>query len=487
MITRPLLAVVAKDLQVFFSDRHSVVLAFVAPIVLASLMATVFGGAGTSKPSRIEICLVDEDESVISRAIVDAASAESRLRVRLEPREAALARVRLGESTTTVIIPEGFGERAADALLGDDDPPELPFHFDPTHQAEVRMVQGLLTRLILESVAADSLGGVGDLLGEFETDAPRSGSATVAGGARAADPARDEFLALVGFDDAIEEQDDADARADRAEFTRVFPGLADLLDSPESPATLPDLGPNPPRELGSSAARAAPKPRAKSRGVSMPYAPRDVSILVGGTAGEHQALAAHAFAGMIVQFVLFSAVEWGVNLLIERRRGIWKRMRLAPVSRFTMLGGKVVGSMMISCLIITGVFGAGALIFGYRVNGSFAALVALALAFSWTAANLGLLVAALGRSPQGARSVSVLCVLLMVMLGGGWIPSFLFPEWLQTVNPAIPTRWAVDGFDGVFSRGFSFGEARPALLALFGFGAAFAGATALTFRWEEPS
>ena len=42
----PLLAMVRKDLQLFFSDRRSVIVSFVVPIAIASFFGAVFSGAG---------------------------------------------------------------------------------------------------------------------------------------------------------------------------------------------------------------------------------------------------------------------------------------------------------------------------------------------------------------------------------------------------------------------------------------------------------
>ncbi len=83
------------------------------------------------------------------------------------------------------------------------------------------------------------------------------------------------------------------------------------------------------------------------------------------------------------------------------------------------------------------------------------------------------------------RGLSAMAVLLMVMLGGAWVPTFVFPAWLQRVTPVLPTRWAVDGFDATLARGFSLAETLPTVLALLGFAASFALVAAWRFRWEE--
>ena len=76
MAVIPLLAMVRKDLQLFFSDRRSVIVSFVVPIAIASFFGSIFSGAGqNSEPARIAVAIVDQDGSAISQAMV--AGAES--------------------------------------------------------------------------------------------------------------------------------------------------------------------------------------------------------------------------------------------------------------------------------------------------------------------------------------------------------------------------------------------------------------------------
>lgn len=419
MTYRPFRALVVKDLRVFFADRHSLLLSGLAPIALASFMAAIFGGAGATTPAPIPVVLVDQDGGSVARAIVAATQAERRFAVTTTPLDSALNAVRVGRAVVAVEIPAEFGSRAVGALTGDNEPPPLRFHLDPTHRPDVSLTQGLLTRIVLEAVANDAQALSGGWLDDLVP-------------ARSTDP-------MLESDDTLR------------------PVIREDKD------------------------RRKPSPSAK-----MPYLSQDVSIISDRPGGDREALAAHAFAAMVVQFVLFLAVEWGVGLLVERRRGLWKRLRSAPVGLTTLLASKVAGGFLASLLVTGVVLGAGALLFGYRVRGSLIGLALMAAAFGAMASNFGLMVAALGRSPQGARSVAILVVLVMVLLGGGWIPGFLFPAWLQRITPIIPTRWAIDGFDGVLSRGYSLAEAIPTVLVLTAFGAGFGVVALLTFPQVEP-
>jgi ABC-2 type transport system permease protein len=101
------------------------------------------------------------------------------------------------------------------------------------------------------------------------------------------------------------------------------------------------------------------------------------------------------------------------------------------------------------------------------------------------ASTFGLLVAALGNSPATARGVTTLAVLMMVMLGGAWVPTFIFPAWLQQFTLIVPVRWAVDGLDAMTWRGIGIAGALIPVVVLLGFAAAFAVLAATRFKWEE--
>jgi ABC-2 type transport system permease protein len=125
------------------------------------------------------------------------------------------------------------------------------------------------------------------------------------------------------------------------------------------------------------------------------------------------------------------------------------------------------------------------IVFRVRIEGSVLGFLAVCVSCSMMAATFGLLVAALGNSPATARGITTLAVLMMVMLGGAWVPSFVFPAWLQQFTTVIPVRWAVDGLDAMTWRGMGFEGAILPTLVLLGFAALFGAVAAARFRWEE--
>jgi len=74
----PLMAMVRKDLQIFFSDRRSVIVSFVVPIAIASFFGAVFASGGQNRqPARIAIAIIDHDGSAISKAILAGAETDN--------------------------------------------------------------------------------------------------------------------------------------------------------------------------------------------------------------------------------------------------------------------------------------------------------------------------------------------------------------------------------------------------------------------------
>jgi ABC-2 type transport system permease protein len=195
---------------------------------------------------------------------------------------------------------------------------------------------------------------------------------------------------------------------------------------------------------------------------------------------------AHAFAGMGVQFILFMGIEVGVGVLLARRLGLWKRLRAAPLSRRLLLGSHIASGAITALILLAIIYAAAIAIFHVRIDGSLAGFVGIAIAFALLTSSFGLLIAAIGKTPEATRGLAIFATLVMVMLGGAWVPSFIFPPWLQTASLVVPTRWAVDGLDAMTWRGLGFDAAIAPIGMLLAFSALFAAIAIWRFDWEEP-
>jgi ABC-2 type transport system permease protein len=193
----------------------------------------------------------------------------------------------------------------------------------------------------------------------------------------------------------------------------------------------------------------------------------------------------HSFSGMTLQYLLFWGMESGLLLLRERQRGVWARLRAAPVPLGAVLLGKALATALVALLQVLVTFGFGYVAFGVTVGGSAVGFVLLALAVSGLAAATGLLVAAVGGTEARARSVCILVILGVSMVGGLWLPAFLLPGWVRDVALSLPTTWAMRGLDAVTWQGLGLGAVLPAAAAVAAFAAAFLAAASYRLAASE--
>ncbi len=218
--------------------------------------------------------------------------------------------------------------------------------------------------------------------------------------------------------------------------------------------------------------------------MALPFTMQETEATGAGPAAGYNSYA-HAFAGMGVQFILLMGVDFGVGLLAMRQLGLWRRLRAAPLSRAQLLGSRLLSCALIGSAVFVVVFAVAIAGFGVRVHGSWAGGLAVIGAFGLMTGAFGLMLAAIGRTVEATRGLAILATLLLVMLGGAWVPSFIFPPWLQTVSSFMPTYWAVQGLDAMTWRGLPLAAALPAVGALLGFALLFGAVALARFRWDD--
>src|SRR5260370_38379105 len=82
----------------------------------------------------------------------------------------------------------------------------------------------------------------------------------------------------------------------------------------------------------------------------MPYTVHEEAMTAGSNIAYNGY--AHSFGGMAVQFLLFAMANMGVEMLLERQKGLWKRLRSAPVSRLMLLTGQTASAPILSLMIL---------------------------------------------------------------------------------------------------------------------------------------
>jgi ABC-2 type transport system permease protein len=222
---------------------------------------------------------------------------------------------------------------------------------------------------------------------------------------------------------------------------------------------------------------------AQPRGLAMPFTTRDESLASGPVAEGYNPYA-HSFSGMGVQFILFMGVNMGIGMLLVRRSGVWDRLLAAPVTLTQVVLARAASAAIIAFGLLCTIFVVAVLAFHVRVS-SVPGFIGVAAGFGALTAGFGLLVAAFGKTPEAARGIAMFATLILVMLGGAWVPTFMFPAWVQQVTVVVPTRWAIAGLDAVTWRGLGAAAALPSIAVLLGCALLFTGAAVWRFRRDQ--
>jgi ABC-2 type transport system permease protein len=425
-----LLALIRKDMVLYFSSPRSLFISVAAPIAIAAFFGSLFDSGPSKQPARIPVAIVDLDGSDISKKIVAGMKGDASFNIQELAEGEALEQVKRGKVRAAAVFPKGFGEQATRAIFRPGNKPVVTVHYDPSQAMALAIVRGLLAQHVMQAVSQSAFSGAasGKMLSEARTDVAAS-----------------------------KDMSDTDKR----ELQSFFDSVQRLQQRNATSAS----------------------PAAGAPSFEMPF-DTHAQEMTSGVDRKYNGYA-HSFAGMGVQFILFMGIEFGVGVLLARRLGLWKRLRAAPLSRTMLLGSRIASGALTAVILLAVIYAAAILGFGVRIDGSVIGFAGVAIAFAILTASFGLLVAALGKTPEATRGLAIFATLILVMLGGAWVPSFVFPEWLQTVSLFVPTRWAVDGLDAMTWRGLGLEAALAPIGVMLAFSALFAAISVWRFDWEE--
>jgi ABC-2 type transport system permease protein len=149
-------------------------------------------------------------------------------------------------------------------------------------------------------------------------------------------------------------------------------------------------------------------------------------------------------------------MSFGISLVVERTHGTLVRLRMAPLTRMQILGGKAI-ACFISLLIVEAMLLGLALVMGVRPS-SYGILALAGLSCAICFVGFMMLVASLGKTEQSASGAAWAILMPMSMLGGAMVPQFIMPPWMQAAGMISPIRWALVALEGGVWRNFSLGE-----------------------------
>ena len=454
---RPIFALAMKDLRLLLRDRGNAFFTFVFPILFAIFFGIVFSGSGGSSP--MSVALVDEDGSDRSAAFAEDLAAADGVKVTRVThsegptpvavtltRAAGEALVRRGKAVACIVIPKGFGESSGNVLAGQ--PVRVEALMDPSRNAEAGLLTGKLNEIALMQ------------LGKSFNDPVQMKSMV--------DKARE----------TINKSSEISGPR-KLLFNALFSSMTNLTGAPNKAATDIDTG------TGTGTGPGGVTSADAGTGGGLAWRPIDVSVTrLTANLNEPRNSYEISFPQGVAWGLMGCVTAFGPSLASERARGTLMRLTTAPISRRQILLGKALACFIACVTVQTLLMLVAVLFFKVQVRQPGVMLVAV-LCSSLGFVGIMMLMAGMSRTEGSASGMGRALVLILAMIGGGTIPLFLLPPFMQTMSSVSPFKWAILAFEGAIWRGFGWGDMLLPCVVLVGFAVVGFVVGAMFFRWGE--
>lgn len=192
--------------------------------------------------------------------------------------------------------------------------------------------------------------------------------------------------------------------------------------------------------------------RQKSRVVGALGSPIIFWLLLGSGLGQNfksvdaplnQGYLEYFFPGTVALILLFTSIFSTISLIEDRKEGFLQSVLVAPVTRFAIVGGKILGGTVLA--LIQGIlFLALAPLVGFSLSLSGMVLAILAMVLlSFSLASIGFLFAWKLNSIQGFHAIMNVLLFPMWLLSGALFPVDTAPVWLRIVMRLNPMTYGV--------------------------------------------
>jgi ABC-2 type transport system permease protein len=397
-----------KDLHVLFSDKGNIFFVFGFPVLFALFFGAIFSSAGEG-PSGMKIAIVDEDKTEFSGSYISKLESDEALQIVHISRNEAIDQVRKGKVAAAVVIKEGFGE-GFEALFNSEEP-KIEIAQDPSRKMESGYLQGLLAKAQFEA------------LGEKFADRQWMRNQTRL------------------WRDDIEEANDLDA-----EQAKLFLDFFDSFDT-----LLNDVNED--------------NFEAGLDGEMLNFAKLDVSREYEGPIAPFQI----TFAQVLLWGFMSCTATFAISIVKERSGGTFERLRVGPIGRAHILGGKGLACFF-TCLLIMSILTIGAKVLFKMPMGNWLLFIPAVLCTIFCFVGLMMFICTWGRTEQSVGAAGWATLMITGMLGGAMMPLAFMPEWLRRFSNISPVKWGIFTLEGAIWRNFSPAEMISPCLILLGIG-----------------
>jgi len=183
--------------------------------------------------------------------------------------------------------------------------------------------------------------------------------------------------------------------------------------------------------------------------------------------------------GIVIMLV---SLTLATGLVREKEEQTIEQLWATPLSRFALIGGKVIPYAAITTLDFVMVAALGRLIFDMPFRGSVPVVFGLGVGFVLSLLALGSLISAVSERQIQAHFTNVFYFTLCILLSGFVFPIEAMPRWLQPVSWSLPMTFYNEGVRAVMLKGNTAADVLNDFLALGAFIVGFGALSVILLR-----
>ena len=170
--------------------------------------------------------------------------------------------------------------------------------------------------------------------------------------------------------------------------------------------------------------------------------------------------------------MFFMVISLGGNIVKERLSGSFVRLQTIPSSFSLVLASKMFIYLFVALSQLTIIFLLGKYIFptmglpSLSFPSNLPALLVVSIVSALAAISFAMLVGTYAKTHEQASGFGAITIIILAAIGGIWVPTFVMPEYLQTIGKISPLHWCLEGFYTLFLKGGDWYLLSPALLFL---------------------
>jgi ABC-2 type transport system permease protein len=188
----------------------------------------------------------------------------------------------------------------------------------------------------------------------------------------------------------------------------------------------------------------------------------------------------------IVGFSIMSLAIFGManGFPADKKSGSLRRMRATPLRASQLILATALEYLLIGFLTVVVMFVVATLLFHFNMRGNYLNLVVYSLIGTFCMFGFGMAIGGWAKNENQSAPLANLVAFPMMFLTGVFFPTYLMPEWLQSISKFLPLTPVIEGIRRITTENAGLFSLGPELAIIGGWIIIIYSIAFRVFRWE---